>query len=226
MKRFSLFSIFLALTLALTACGSNNTRSGGFRSGGAAAVLTPETKLAVGTIKLDGTAQAVDSQEAAQLLPLWQLMSELYSNSAAAPQEFTAVVDQVQSTMKPAQLKAIDDMSLTGSDVFSVFQGQGGFAGGGNGSSPRSGGSSNFTGGNRGGNGGGQTFVFAGGPGGGGPGGFSGGGFPGGGGFGNRTQSNSSQSGSSTQNAQSFQNTAGKLIVDQLIKLLEGKIKS
>lgn len=224
MKKASLLSIFLTLALTLAACGGTSSRTNGFRNGGAVAELTPETKLAIGTIKLEGTAQAVNSQEAAQLLPLWQLMSELYSNDAAAPQEFTAVVDQIQSTMKPAQVQAINNMSLTGRDMFTAFQDQGGATGNMPGGGTAGSGSS---GSNRGGRGGGG-FVFAGGgPGGGG---FRGGGdFPGDGGFGNRQQGNSSsQSGSgfSAQNAQSFQNTAGKLIVDQVIQLLQGKMKS
>jgi len=74
-------------------------------------------ELALGTLRLEGTSQAVDSQSAAQLLPLWQLMDELSTNSAAAPQEISAVVGQIRATMTTEQIGAIDDMQLSAADL-------------------------------------------------------------------------------------------------------------
>ncbi len=76
-----------------------------------ATALEPGLRLATGTLKLEGTDQAIDSASAATLLPLWQLLQELSTSSTAAPQEITTVVNEIQLNMTAAQLKAIDAMS-------------------------------------------------------------------------------------------------------------------
>jgi hypothetical protein len=107
----------------LTACttGSSNTSSSTTKTDS----MAPALELALGTLKLEGTEQAVDSEAAAQLLPLWQLLDELDNNGSAAPAEFTAVTEQIQSTMTSAQIKAIDDMDLTQEDIAAASQSSG-----------------------------------------------------------------------------------------------------
>jgi hypothetical protein len=176
MKKAPLFSALFALLLMLTACGSRSPSSNvsgdsgngtnGFRnaSGGTGA-LSADAKLALGTMKLEGTGQAVDPKTAAKLIPLWQLLVQLHSSSSSAPQEVAAVVDQIKATMLPDQLNAIDGMTLTQADIFSAFQGQGQAGGSSGASDPGTQGSSQgFSRGNRG-NGGG--FAAGGPPGGG-----------------------------------------------------------
>ncbi len=90
MKRAGLLTALAGILLVATACGtpSGNSPTGGFgnggsgsgfRSGGASVPLSPEAKLALGTIKLEGSKDAVDPKMAAALLPLWQLMLQLKS---------------------------------------------------------------------------------------------------------------------------------------------------
>jgi hypothetical protein len=230
MRKLFLLTTLITLLFVLTACGgpsadgaTNSTSANGFRSSSAAiGPLNAEEKLALGTIKLDGTKQAVDPKMAASLVPLWQLLFQLNSTSSSAPQEVTAVVDQIKTTMTPDQVSTINNMPLTQADIFTVFQqdaqqnGTGGAASGG-GTGP-----SNFPGGNgrnRGGGGGGG-FVFA------------GGGGPGGGGFGGGFRNNA---GSSTtpqdsaqtaaQAAQARQNAISNLLINQVIRLLETKLR-
>ncbi len=236
MKKASLLSSLIALALMLSACGSGNaSRSNfggaassgdGFRSSrNSSAPLTPELKLALGTMKLEGTKQAVNPAMAAKLVPLWQLMVQLNSSNSSAPQEVTAVVDQIQATMEPDQLNTIDGMKLTQGDLFSVFQQQAQADGAAGTSNAGGQGSSS---GNR---------AFGGGFGGGGfgGGGFGGGGF-GGGGFGGASRSTGgtgSNAGSLTsssltaaQAAQARQNAISSLVIGQLIRLLETKLSS
>jgi len=103
----------------------------GFGSSGSTAKIAAEDpitvalKLALGTLHLEGTDQAVDATTAAQLLPLWQLMDELSKSSAASPAEITAVIEQIESTMISSQLKTIEAMNLTESDVAKTSQGSG-----------------------------------------------------------------------------------------------------
>ncbi len=127
MKRTSLLITFLITLFVLAACDSRTSGSNSFGGDplGGVRALTPESKLALGTLKLEGTPQAVDSAMAAKLLPLWQLLHQLNTSTSAAPQEVTAVVDQIQATMNPDQVKAINSMQFTQADIFSAFQQQG-----------------------------------------------------------------------------------------------------
>jgi hypothetical protein len=222
MKKTSLLTTaILSLTaLVLSACGaarssgSSSSSAGGFRSTAARNLpLTPEAKLALGTIKLEGTPQAIDASMAANLLPLWQLMAQLNGSSSTAPQEVTAVLNQIQATMNPEQVKVISSMQLTTADIFTAFQASqtGGTSSG-----------SSTAGGSQGGQGGGRIF-------------FGGGGGPGGGGFGGgfggngATRSGTTTNGtgaSATQTPQQAANQISLIVVNQVVQLLESRVKS
>lgn len=237
MNRTILLTVLIAAALLLTACagqaqasgfGSGNGSSGGgFRSGGGRA-LSPEAKLALGTIKLEGTRQAVDAKTAARLIPLWQLMAQLDSSNSSAPQEVEAVMEQIKATMSADQVSAVDNMSLTSADLFSLFQqqqqAQANSAAGGNGGG--------FGGGfgSRNSEGGGTRVFFAGGPGGPGGGGFGGGGFGGGGlrnnaagGTNGTTQLTAEQQ---AQAAKAREDAISTVVIGQLVRLLQTKVGS
>ncbi len=224
MKKAPLFTALMIVAFALSACAGTSTSTNSFRSNsGASGALNPQSKLALGTIKLEGTKQAVDGPAAAKLIPLWQLMVQLDSSSSSAPQEVTAVMDQIKTAMTSEQLNTINGMSLTQADIFTVFQqqAQGNGAGGAGGSGTTPG----FTGRNRG-NSGGGGFAFGGGGPGGGPGGFDGG--FGGGNFRNNA-GNGASAGTqldSAQAAQARENATSSLLINQLIRLLETKLSS
>jgi hypothetical protein len=76
----------------------------------------------VGTFKLEGTSNAVTAQEAAQLIPLWQVYKDLSSSTSAAQTEIDALIAQIQGTMTPEQVKAITDMKLTRAEEFQTMQ--------------------------------------------------------------------------------------------------------
>ncbi|MEZ4519460.1 MAG: hypothetical protein R3C44_22400 [Chloroflexota bacterium] len=138
--------------------------------------LPIESQLAFGTLQLESTDQAVTTDQAETLLPLWQALNTLKESGTAADIELEAVVNQIQGSMTPEQLGIIAALQLTEDNVNDLVQSGGlGFGGGfGNQTDDGSGDSGfSFAGGGPGGNGGG--------PGGGGPpdGGFGGG--PGGG---------------------------------------------
>lgn len=219
MRRYSYLAALLVLALAISACGgsaqptgaaqSNQAGSGGNTNRGGSgggffgnqdpnAPLPLASALAVGTVKLDQTAQVVTPDEAQKLIPLWEGLDSLMSSDTAAQAEVEGVINQIQSTMTPAQVSAIKAMNLKGSDESSIFgQGGFGFRGGANdrgtpqaGVTPGAGSSGSrggFAGGGGGGNfsfrdggGGGGGFIFRGGGGDfGGPGGGSGAGLPG-----------------------------------------------
>jgi hypothetical protein len=184
--------VIVILTIVLVACGAKVTAtstSGGTTggtgggSGGFAANGTPGARnltqplplaesLLIGTLKLQGTGNAVNATQAAALVPLWQAYAQLTSSNTAAQAEINAVVTQIQQTLTPAQVQAITTMKLTRRDMFTEMGSLGLTNGGGaNGTpgfsfTPRPGGGGSGGGGFFGGGGGG----FAGGGGGGVPG--------------------------------------------------------
>ena len=250
MKKTLLFTCLLCTALILSACASTPSASEFGRGSGSGAgsgttglagifsifsprrsfTLTPAEKLAIGTIRLDANGQAIDRAQAAKLLPLWQLMHQLYASSSAAPQEEAAVVDQIRSTMTPSQVSALDGMQLSRADIFAALQsgqantstGSGGNAG--NGTS-RSGG---FTGGNGSrGNGGQGVVFFGGGPGGGAGGGFGAGGFRNGTGAGGSSSTTSTQQNiTSAQRQAAASNGITSALINQVISLLQDKLSS
>jgi len=124
MKKTIFFT--LILTLLLTACGGNTEPTTGTDNGTQSDPNSQDlplaTKLAVGTLKLEGTELAVAPDQAANLLPLWQVFNNLSSSDTAAPEEITAITAQIQETMTPEQMQAIEGMGLTNQDIFASMQ--------------------------------------------------------------------------------------------------------
>jgi hypothetical protein len=124
------------LLLTLTACGSaSRSNASNFGSatqnGTGAGELPPTTQIALGTLKLDKTANRVTADQAAKLLPLWETMKVLETSDTAAKQEIDALDTQIKETMTDQQMQAITAMNLTRQDMFAVMQAQGSGAGNG-----------------------------------------------------------------------------------------------
>lgn len=79
--------------------------------------LPIESKLAVGILKLEGTAHAIESAEAKELLPLFMAIKTLSTNTNTAPAEISALNKQIENTLKPEQITAIEEISLTSADL-------------------------------------------------------------------------------------------------------------
>jgi len=82
--------------------------------------LPVEMQLAFGTLKLDGTENAVNVEAAGELLPLWKAVRSLSESDSAASEEIQALFKQIQETMTPGQVQAIAAMQLTGEDMAQV----------------------------------------------------------------------------------------------------------
>lgn len=220
----------LILTLLLAACGSKaepatETSAGaGFDQNSQELPLS--TKLAIGTLKLENTDLDVTSDQAAELLPLWQVYQSLSTSDTSAQEEQDALVEQIQEAMTPDQMQAITDMQLTQQDVFAVMQEQGLTTGRGQGAGPNGQGDGGFTppeGGFPGGGPGGEGGGFPGG----GPGGNPGGG---GGGFGgeglNQDQIATAQASRAEGRGAGFGNSLITPLVEAVIDLLKSKTGS
>ncbi len=128
MKNKIVLPLLLIPILLLSACGSTatqtSTRSGfnNAQGGTNPQELQLSEKLAIGTLKLEGTANAVTAKQAADLLPLWQVYNSLIASDTSAQEEKDALAQQIQDTMTPAQVQAIDGLNLTQRDVFTSMQ--------------------------------------------------------------------------------------------------------
>jgi hypothetical protein len=150
------FITILLFTLILTACGAAASTQTGNPDGGTngnnssfgSTPLPLAMELVVGTFKLEGTDNAVTADQAAKLLPLWQVYKDLSASSSAAQEEIDALASQIQETMTPAQIQSITDMKLTRREVFQTMQDLGIATGRPNASgTPRPGGGNGFGGG-------------------------------------------------------------------------------
>jgi hypothetical protein len=124
-KTFLLVSILLVVSL-LVACGSSTsadtTDTTDTTTDSTSTGISTETTLLIGTLKLDGTEQEVDAEQAAELLPLWQLYQSLSTSDTAAQEEIDTVVNSIEKAMSADQLETIDAMDLNPQDMFTIMQ--------------------------------------------------------------------------------------------------------
>ena len=133
MKKVKFLGVIVSLTLILAACSGTSGAANN-----AATVLNEDypdalpiqTQLTLGTLKLEETSLAVDSEQAAELLTLWQALVSLSTSDITAEGEIEAIVNQILETMSSAQLETIAGMELTQEDIFEITQ-ELGFARGG-----------------------------------------------------------------------------------------------
>lgn len=143
-KNEILFSL-LAVVLTAVACGndgagsveaSNTTSAGSARvtlSEDYADALPVSSQLAIGTLMLEDTDNAVTVEQAGELLPNWQMLQALQSSGTAAQAELDAALKQIQGAMTNEQLTAIKEMQLTPDSMLELAGERGlgrGFAGG------------------------------------------------------------------------------------------------
>lgn len=98
--------------------GQPNRQRGGFESQYLTAeyegAANPTTQLLLGTLQLEGTAQAVNTEQAAKLLPLWTaLQGDAVTNQA----ERNAVFKQIEASMNAEQMQAIAELKLTNQSI-------------------------------------------------------------------------------------------------------------
>ncbi len=116
-----LFAILTILTITLTACSAALT--GTPTDSASSDISSIATQLAVGTLKLSGTEQAVTAEQAKDLLIYWETYKQLAQSGTAAQEEIDGLVAQIQERMTDEQVKAIDSMNITQQDELASMQG-------------------------------------------------------------------------------------------------------
>jgi hypothetical protein len=119
MKHISL-SILMIAGIMLAACSSSST---GTPIGSTNNELPIASQLAVGTLKLSGTAQDITSEQAKDLVVYWQVYKQLSQSETAAQAEIDGLVAQIQETMSDDQVQAITAMNISQQDVLASMQG-------------------------------------------------------------------------------------------------------
>ncbi len=112
--------MLFCVLLVLSGCTGRSTPPSGDsarQTGEAGNTLPLSVRLALGTLKLENTAQAVTAQQAAHLLPLWKAARNLTPTENAI-EEINAVYNQLQDTMTAEQMAAIQ---ATSSEEFQAF---------------------------------------------------------------------------------------------------------
>ena len=87
--------------------------------------LSARNQLALGTLKLEGSGNAVTSEQAQELALYWQALKALAADSTSATEETTAVQAQIVEAMTQEQLEAIAAMQLTSADLNEFYVEQG-----------------------------------------------------------------------------------------------------
>lgn len=78
--------------------------------------LSLRNQLIVGTFRLEETEWMITQTQAGELLPLWQLLRSLTGTDSANQAETEALLVQIQQTLTPDQIQAIQEMRLTNAD--------------------------------------------------------------------------------------------------------------
>ena len=117
--------LIIILTFALSACSSIPAAVSSIlpqTQAAAAAQQSITNKLAVGTLEMEGTSQAVTAAQAATLLPLWKAVNVMGYDKTASSAEVAALYEQIQGTLTASQLAAIKQMTLSQAELTALTQ--------------------------------------------------------------------------------------------------------
>jgi hypothetical protein len=121
--------IVLAACSSLSLPGAQSSSSQGSQTQGTPGTpnaqfpaQTVEDKLAVGTLKLKGTDNAITADQAKALLPLWKGVKSLAASSTTSTEELNSLYKQIEEAMTADQVQAIKDMSLTQDDFQALMK--------------------------------------------------------------------------------------------------------
>ncbi|MGC9396535.1 MAG: hypothetical protein ACP5J4_16955 [Anaerolineae bacterium] len=87
--------------------------------------LSVRNQLALGTLRLEGTVNAVTPAQAAELKLYWQALLALAADSTSAAEETAALQTQIVETLTPTQLEAINGLALTNAHLNAFYGEQG-----------------------------------------------------------------------------------------------------
>jgi hypothetical protein len=126
--RNTLLVLIIAVSVLLVGCAKQEATPEPGAAAPAGDVTGPPgelqgvTRLALATLKLEGTENVVTPAQASELLPLWKAIQ---GGSLQGQAETDAVLQQIEAKYTESQRAAIDAMGLTFQDIASWMQEQG-----------------------------------------------------------------------------------------------------
>ncbi len=145
MKHITLITLTLTLAFVLAACAGSaapvpasapDTYTSPSLDTTYEDALAARNQLALGTLELAETPDAVTPEQAQTLLPLWQALLATQRSGAAAQAEVAALLTQIEAAYTAEQLAALGALQLTQADLQAWAAANGvtlGNGGGGNG---------------------------------------------------------------------------------------------
>jgi hypothetical protein len=125
MRKIMFGLLCLTIALAIAACSGvleNSTDEMTILNEDYENALSIQVQLIVGTLRLEGTDFAIDSEQASELITPWQAFRGLGSSDTAAQGEIAAIITQILETMTAEQIESIASMELTREDIFGIAQ--------------------------------------------------------------------------------------------------------
>jgi hypothetical protein len=117
--------LLLSLTLAACGCSAEASKNEGADSNSEASdnqEVPQYMELILGTVLLEETEHAVDTVQAAELLPLWKVLGSLSNSDTGAQAEVDAVIASIEDAMTSEQIAAMEGMELTMTDTAEVME--------------------------------------------------------------------------------------------------------
>jgi hypothetical protein len=116
------FSLIVVVAVVLTACGDSSiaawpTPAGSKLDTSYSNALPSFLTLALGTMKLDSTTDAVTPEQAQELLTLWQALRSSINTGGTGQAEVGTLVLQIEDALTAEQIAAINAMKITQGDM-------------------------------------------------------------------------------------------------------------
>jgi hypothetical protein len=111
-----IFVLIGAACSGITIPGSSST-SVSSNSSTSSTQLAVKDKLGIGILKLEGTALAITTEQASELLPLWKTLKSLSTSDTTSDAEIAALYQQIQETLSSDQVQAIQQLTWSAEDL-------------------------------------------------------------------------------------------------------------
>jgi len=126
-QKKALFPVILVLVLSIILSACSSTASSGTVLPAQSKTSDPAKmavvdKLGVGILKMEGTSQAVTTDQASALLPLWMAVYKMGNDQTASQAEVTALYEQIEETLTTEQVGAIAQITWTQEELNQLKQ--------------------------------------------------------------------------------------------------------
>jgi hypothetical protein len=116
-RKSLILTLSIILVAALAACSGLSNSGVSSTAASGSSTSSVNEKLGAGILSLEGTENAVTTEQADSLLFLWQGVSSLGTDNNTTDTEMAALYDQIRETLTADQVQAIQAMNLGDTEV-------------------------------------------------------------------------------------------------------------